>query len=115
MLSTLIFDECSVQTMLQMKQFAKPEIHPERSSHTSSRFFIFFSYVRGRNQTVSHVVGPKFIIIGPLILFHKRHGLYPQIPQYNRDTFVTPVSGRSWRLMITLLSYYPIEFYESSD
>jgi hypothetical protein len=84
--------------------------------------------VRGRNQTVSHVLGPKELVLpmehltrsseAPLVALRgaPREG-YSYCRSLNpfsqkartisssADDFLS--SGRSWRLMITFLSYHP--------
>ena len=42
MLSTLIFDECSLQTMLQMKQFANQRFTPNGLLILARDFLSFF-------------------------------------------------------------------------
>ena len=76
MLSTLIFDECSVQTMLLMKQFANQRFTPNGLLILARDFLSFF-----RMCEVETKLFHTWWDLGPLILSHKRHGLYlhPQI------------------------------------
>ena len=87
MLSTLIFDECSLQTMLQTKQFANQRFTPNGLLILARDFLSFFRMCEVETKLFHTWWDLDLILtavgcsVGPLILFHKRHGLYlhPQI------------------------------------
>ena len=60
--------------------------------------------MRGRNQTVSHVLEPKyFFIIGSFNPFSQK----ARTISSSADNRIFLLSVRSWRLIITHLSYHP--------
>lgn len=61
MLSTLIFDEYSVQTMLQMKQFANQRFTPNGLLILARDFLSFFRMCEVETKLFHNVLNPSHV------------------------------------------------------
>lgn len=61
MLSTLIFDECSVQTMLQMKQFANQRFTPSGLLILARDLLSFFRMCEVETKLFHNVLNPTHV------------------------------------------------------